>query len=70
MTCDEFANLVDKIAEENGFNFEYILIMGNKEGKLHSFIHVWNERIKPCKPIRYLSRIFGMTCKTFEKCYH
>lgn len=67
MTCNEFADLIYEIAKEKGFECEYLLIMGDKEGKLHSYLHVWNEHIKPCKSVRFLSRILRFpTCK-FEK---
>lgn len=67
MTCDEFAELVDKIADEEGFKGEFFLAMGNEEGKLHSFIHTWHPSIKPCIQIRILSKIAGVGCKKFER---
>lgn len=67
MNCDEFSDLIDKIAEEQGFKCEYVLVMGNEEGKLHSCIHAWHPSIKPCKQIRFLSKILGISCKRFEK---
>lgn len=69
MTCNEFADLIDKIASEKGFECEYILILGNEEGKLHSFAHRWNENIKPCKPIRLLSKILGINCREVRREY-
>lgn len=69
MTCNEFADLIDNVAREKGFDCEYVLVMGNEEGKLHSFTHTWNERIKPCKPIRLLSKILGISCKKMIKMY-
>lgn len=67
MTCNEFVDLVEEIAEEKGFKCEYVLVLGNEEGKLHSFIHTWHPSIKPCKPIRFLSTILRFSCKKFEK---
>lgn len=69
MTCNEFADLIDRVAMEKGFDCEYVLVLGNKEGKLHSFTHTWNEKIKPCKPIRFLSKILGITCREFVRKY-
>lgn len=67
INCDEFAELIDNLAEAEGFKCEYLLVMGNEEGKLHSFIHTWNSNIKPCKTVRFLSKILGVSCKRFKK---
>lgn len=69
MKCNEFSDLVDKVAEENGFKCEFILIMANEKGKLDSFTHVWNDNIKPCRLIRILSKIFRISCKDFKNLY-
>lgn len=67
MSCNEFLELIDKIANEKGFKCEYLILMADEKGKPNSYVHVWHNDIKPCKVIRFLSKILGIGCKKFEK---
>lgn len=66
MTSNDFFKMMDEFAKKESFDFEWVLIVGDKEGKLHSFVHAWNDDVKPCSTIReVLTRIVGFGRKRF-----
>ncbi|MDE5758844.1 MAG: hypothetical protein K2H85_09575 [Allobaculum sp.] len=68
MKIDEFLNLVDQIAEEEGFQNEFVILVANEKGQASRWMHIWNENVKRSKWIRFIIWILKSRCH-FERIY-